>query len=267
MGVSDMSSYGQYRIVQAVPEPTRGERVNIGVIMMDPDSRLVDIMYDCRRITRLLPEADIRPYQRFLDGLKKQVGQLSFGDSWTMTSGWLNELAESETSNLVVSTPGAIRLEGSWRETLNRLFEELVERPHRERTRSTIRLYRHQFHAAIRRSPDLAARVMLGVSMTGPLGDTIEVDALIAHRMMVRLGVLDTQDAQDRLFQLFVEVELAQQHYELSKDCTVILLRPPDIKSEAAIHFLEKLGNVVPIFQPAEIDKAVETTIAALALR
>jgi hypothetical protein len=132
---------------------------------------------------------------------------------------------------------------------------------------ASITAYKKHFQQLIESRPDLAQRLRLRVQIDGPLGVAIEIDAVARGRVMVRIEGLNTEDAQDRLLQLYGEVILAREHYGVPKDSTLILFRPPKSRQrDDVIKYLESAGKVVPVDRESDIDPVVDDKVAALAL-
>ena len=261
-----MATYGEYCLVQVVPEPNRGERVNVGVLMVHRESGSADLVYDAGHIRKLLPGADLEPYVTFLGNFSRRLHQTSLGDSWVLDDQWLRDLTGPVTPNLIVTPPGAVRMHGTVQQTAQTLFRELVSRPPTSRPAS-ITAYKKHFQQLIESRPDLAQRLALRVQIDGPLGMAIEIDAVARGRVMVRIEGLNTEDAQDRLLQLYGEVILAREQYEVPKDSTLILFRPPKTgRLDDVIKYLESAGKVMPVDRESDIDPVVDDKVAALAL-
>jgi DUF3037 family protein len=119
----------QYAILRVVPRLERGEQINAGVVLFARRSQFLTalVRLDEARLRALAPDVDPAPLARQLDA----IARVAAGDS---DAGPVAALPQSERFAWIVAPsstaiqPSAVHvgLCGDPRETLERLFEELV---------------------------------------------------------------------------------------------------------------------------------------------
>lgn len=121
-----------YSVIRFVPDPAKGECVNVGVIAGNEltGEWQVRQVSNFGRCHRLAPDATIRPVMEFLDALTQQIEEAE-DDGQTLsvsTEAWLNGLWQRQQNIVQLSRPAPIMAD-SVEQALDILFEEMVIDP------------------------------------------------------------------------------------------------------------------------------------------
>ncbi len=255
-----MSRYGQYSLIRITPDPSRGEFINAGVMLWDPQTKRTDIRYDVSRLSQLAASReDVAFFRQWLDGTQRRLKQINLEDSWTPDSSWFVSLTRASTPNVGFSEPGAVYIEDEFEASLGELFDCLVRVEKRIQTRGeTVQTYRSRLKRYLRNRPNLQEQLVLDHKVEGPLG-LINVEVLVHNKQaMVKLENLDVDDPQSKLFQFAEEVRISQQSLKVNFDRTILIVRPPEAGYGKVVDFLKSVGRVAPVYESQQVDRVLE---------
>jgi hypothetical protein len=128
-----------YALFRYVPDPVRGEAVNLGVVVVSDEERAsaTEFFRGYRtRMRALNPEANFAVIDRLIQGFKKrtdpayQSGLMAGEDARLTSSGQLRALKQSMANQLQLSEPKVHRAD-SLQVAVRELYEDLVAPPER----------------------------------------------------------------------------------------------------------------------------------------